>query len=303
MRNSALPAVVMSPPSAFGAWWLAIRPKTLSMSLAPVLVGATLAWRDSGQVAWAVSLIAALAALLIQVGANLHNDAADFERGADTPERVGPPRAVAQGWLAARAVRHAAYAAFACAFLLGIGLVWTGGWPILVLGLASLGAGLAYTGGPRPIAYTGMGELFVFLFFGLAAVAGTYYLGTGAMSDAALAAGAALGSIAAAVLTANNYRDLDNDRRAGKITLAVRIGRRATRIEYAALLLSPYALLPLIAHGAAAWLPLLSLPGALWLIARFARTPPGAAFNALLARTAQLQLAFGVLLALGLGGS
>jgi 1,4-dihydroxy-2-naphthoate octaprenyltransferase len=292
----------MPRPSAFGAWWLAIRPKTLSMALVPVLVGAVLAWRDSGQVAWAVSLLAALAALLIQAGTNLHNDAADFERGADTPERVGPPRAVAQGWLAARAVKHAAYAAFACAFVLGIALVWVGGWPILVLGLASLGAGLAYTGGPRPIAYTGMGELFVFLFFGLAAVAGTYYLGTGALSGAALAAGAALGCIAAAVLTANNYRDLDNDRRAGKITLAVRIGRRATRIEYAALLLAPYALLPLVAHGAAAWLPLLSLPWALWLIVRFARTPPGPAFNALLAHTAQLQSAFGVLLALGLGG-
>lgn len=296
--ESALPSTAR--PTAMGAWWLAIRPGTLSMALVPVLVGATLAWRDTGRLAWVASLLAALAALLIQIGTNLHNDAADFERGADTPDRLGPPRAVAQGWLTARSVRHAAYVAFAVAFLTGIALVWVGGWPILLLGLASLGAGLAYTGGPKPIAYSGMGELFVFLFFGLAAVGGTYYLGAAGLSGAALAAGAALGCFAAAVLTANNYRDQDSDRKAGKITLAVRLGRGPTQAGYAVLMLAPYALLPLIGMGAGVWLPLLTLPWALGLIVRFVRTTPSPAFNLLLANTARLQLAFGALLAVPL---
>ena len=288
-------------PSSLVVWWLAIRPKTLSLSLVPVIVGASLAWREQGQVAWLPVWVAALAAILIQIGTNLYNDAEDFERGADTAERLGPTRVTAAGWLSGRQVRRAAQAAFFMAFLLGIYLVWVGGVFILALGLASIAAGLAYTGGSRPIAYSGLGEVFVFLFFGIAAVMGIYYLSTGLLTWSALAAACAVGSLAAAVLAVNNYRDLDSDRAAGKITLAVRIGRRAARHEYALLLLAPFALIvPLAGLGTLAWLPLLVLPWALWLIVRFYRTPPSPAFNELLARTAQLQLAFGLLLSVGL---
>lgn len=285
----------------FQIWWLAIRPKTLSISVAPVLVGTALAWGEQQGVSWLPMLAALLAAMLIQAGTNLHNDAADFERGADDSNRLGPPRVTAQGWMSAAAVRRGAALCFVLAFLLGIYLVWVGGWPILVLGLASIGAGLAYTGGPWPIAYSALGELFVFLFFGLAAVLGSYYLQTFSLSVPALIAAMAIGLFAAAVLLVNNYRDLDNDRRAGKRTLAVRIGRSAARIEYGLLLLSPFALLlPLqLASGGLAWLPLLLLPWAISLLKRFVRQAPGPAFNDLLAETARLQLAYALLLGLG----
>lgn len=285
----------------FQIWWLAIRPKTLSISVAPVLVGTALAWSEQHGVSWAPMLAALLAAMLIQAGTNLHNDAADFERGADDGDRLGPPRVTAQGWVSATAVHRAAALCFALAFLLGIYLVWVGGWPILVLGLASIGAGLAYTGGPQPIAYSALGELFVFLFFGLAAVLGSYYLQTFSLSVPALIAAMAIGLFAAAVLLVNNYRDLDNDRRAGKRTLAVRIGRSAARIEYGLLLLTPFALLlPLqLASGGLAWLPLLLLPWAISLLRRFVRQAPGPAFNKLLAETARLQLVYALLLGLG----
>jgi 1,4-dihydroxy-2-naphthoate polyprenyltransferase len=294
---------LMSParPSAPGVWWLAIRPNTLSLSVVPVLVGSSLAWHEQGWLAWPAAIAAALAAMLIQIGTNLHNDAADFERGADGANRLGPPRATAAGWLNPAQVRAAAYGAFIFAFLLGIYLVWVGGVFILALGLLSIASGLAYTGGPKPIAYSGLGELFVFLFFGIAAVMGSYYLSTKQVSWSALAAAAALGLLAAAVLTVNNYRDLDSDRLAGKITLAVRIGRRATRVEYALLLLAPFALVsPIALDHPPALLPWLALPLALWLVARFYLIPSGSALNALLARTAQLQLAFGLLLSVGL---
>lgn len=285
-------------------WWLAIRPKTLSISVVPVLVGTALAWSEQQQIAWAPMLVALFAAMLIQTGTNLHNDAADFERGADNGDRVGPPRVTALGLASARAVHRAASLCFLLAFLLGIYLVWVGGWPILLLGLASIVAGLAYTGGPRPIAYSALGELFVFLFFGLAAVTGSYYLQTFALSGSALFAAMAVGLLAAAVLVVNNYRDLEGDQRVGKNTLAVCIGRDATRLEFALLLLAPFALLlplQLLNNGAtAAWLPVLALPWALSLLRRFTVQTPGPAFNRLLAETAQLQFAYGLLLSLGL---
>ena len=191
-----------------------------------MVVGTFMAVLDSGDLRWSVAGVALLAAVLIQAATNLHNDAADFERGADDPAtRLGPPRATAEGWLEAGQVKRAALGCFAAAFLLGMYLVWVGGWPILMIGVAAIGAGLAYTSGPRPIAYSALGEVFVFLFFGLAAVAGSYYLQVGQVSTLAVLAGAMLGFLAAAVLVVNNYRDRDNDRSAGKITLAVRLGR------------------------------------------------------------------------------
>lgn len=288
-------------------WLVAIRPKTLSIAVAPVLVGSILGWAHSGTLAWPVLGAALLAALLIQAGTNLHNDAADFERGADhSATRLGPPRATAEGWLSAAQVRRGATVNFTMAALLGCYLTWEGGWPVLAVGLASIAAGLAYTGGPRPVAYSAFGEFFVWLFFGLVAVAGSYYLQTGVLSWPALVAGTLLGMPAAAVLVVNNYRDLDNDKQVGKNTLAVRLGRRATQTEYALLMLTPFALLPLLhplGLGGFGWLlPGVTLPWAFGLVRCFRHELPGPVFNKLLAATARFQLGFGLLLCLGVWG-
>ncbi len=297
------PAIALRP-SALHAWLLAARPKTLSVSLSPVLVGTTLAWLETSTVLWLPATVALVAALLIQIGTNLHNDAADFVRGADTPERLGPARAVASGWLSARQAEMAAIGCFALAFCCGIYLVWHGGWPIVLLGLAALASGWAYTGGPRPLAYTGLGEVFVYLFFGLGAVMGSFYLQTFRLGWAAFIAASMIGMLAAAVIVVNNYRDLDKDREIGKNTLAVRLGRRRSQIEYGLLLFLPYLLLPVLSGmtgmqwGAA--LPFLSLPWAMRLLQRFTTEPVGPAFNQILAQTAQLQLLFGVLLSTGM---
>lgn len=286
-------------------WLLAIRPKTLSISMIPIVVGCALAWADTGMLNPVVLAFTAIAAMLIQIGTNLHNDVADFERGSDEPlTRSGPPRATSEGWLSATQVRRAAYSSFLLAFLAGCYLVWHGGWPILALGLLSIAAGLAYTGGPRPLAYLGLGEVFVWLFFGVIAVSGTYYLQTGRFDASAVLAGAILGLPAAAVLVVNNYRDLETDRGVGKNTLAVRFGRRFSRFEYASLMLSPFVLLavfPLRGPDSEwIWLPWFAAPWALLLVWRFWTLAAGPAFNGVLAATALFQLAFGLLLGLSL---
>lgn len=287
----------------FRHWLEAIRPRTLPVAVVPVLVGSVLAWYDTGASSLSVLLATALAALLIQAATNLHNDVADYERGADDPlTRLGPRRATAEGWLTAGSVRAGAALLFAAAAVVGAGLVAVGGWPILLIGVASLACGWAYSGGPLPIAYTRLGEPFVWLFFGVVAVAGSYYLQAGRVTPLALAAGAVLGLPAAAVLVVNNYRDLEHDRRAGRRTFAVVFGRPASRGYYALLLLLPFACLPLFAlAGGLGWLlAFAALPWAVLLVRRFVRSAPGQAFNALLADTARFQLAFGVLVSAGL---
>lgn len=285
------------PPSRLHAWFLACRPKTLSVSLSPVLVGTAVAWHASGRLLWLPLLAAALGAGFIQIGTNLFNDVGDFLRGTDTPGRLGPRRATAEGWLTPGKVKAGAWLSFTLAFLCGIYLVAHGGWPIVAIGLASLAAGWAYTGGPKPIAYGPLGEIFVFLFFGLVAVGGSYYLQMLTLTPVALLAASLVGIHAAAVITVNNYRDHDGDARHGKNTLAVRLGRPATRHLYAGEMLAPFALLPLLADlGRPALLPLLALPLALKLIRRFYREAPGPVFNDILAATAGLQLLFALLL-------
>lgn len=281
------------------AWFLACRPKTLSVSLSPVLVGTAIAWHDSGTLLWLPLLAAAFGAAFIQIGTNLFNDVGDFLRGTDTPDRLGPKRATAEGWLTPGKVKAGAWLSFALAFLCGIYLVAHGGWPIVAIGLASLAAGWTYTGGPKPIAYGPLGEVFVLIFFGLVAVGGSYYLQTFGLTSTALLAATLVGLHAAAVITVNNYRDLDGDAKSGKHTLAVRLGRPLTRRLYAGEMLAPYVLLPLLADlGWPAALPLLSLPLALKLIHRFHREAPGPVFNNILAATAGLQLFFALLLTL-----
>jgi 1,4-dihydroxy-2-naphthoate octaprenyltransferase len=278
---------------------LAIRPRTLTISIVPVMVGSSMALAETGMIAWLPMLAALTAAMLIQIGTNLHNDVSDFERGADGAERLGPPRATASGWLAPASVRRAALACFGLSVLLGVYLVWHSGWPILLLGLASVAAGWSYTGGPRPIAYSGLGELFVWLFFGLGAVVGSYYLQTLRLGWPVFFAATMVGTLAAAVIVVNNYRDIDSDREVGKNTLAVRIGRLGSKLEYALLLLAPYLLLPTLGYGWI-WLSALTLPWATYLVLHFWRESPGPAFNRILAQTAQLQLGFGILLSIGL---
>jgi 1,4-dihydroxy-2-naphthoate octaprenyltransferase len=269
------------------------------VSLSPVIVGTAIAWHDSNQILWLPLLAAALGAAFIQIGTNLFNDVGDFLRGTDTPERLGPKRATAEGWLSAGKVKTGAWISFALAFLCGIYLVAHGGWPIVAIGLASLAAGWAYTSGPKPIAYGALGELFVFVFFGLVAVGGSYYLQTLTLTPITLIAATLVGIHAAAVITVNNYRDLDGDAKNNKNTLAVRLGRSATKHIYSAEMLAPYALLPLLSPlGWPAALPLFSLPLALKLIRRFHHEAPGPVFNSILAATAGLQFVFAILLTL-----
>ncbi|HED04927.1 MAG TPA: 1,4-dihydroxy-2-naphthoate polyprenyltransferase, partial [Candidatus Fraserbacteria bacterium] len=288
------------PSSRWGIWKLAARPWTLPAAAAPVLVGGGLALAE-GQFRPLVALVTLVVALLLQVGVNFVNDVQDYQRGADQMgERLGPPRVTTEGWLMPAEVWGGTWVVFGATALLGLYLVWVGGWPILGIGVASVVAALAYTGGPFPLGYHNLGEVFVFLFFGLFAVGGTYYLQTGALSPLAVWAGAFMGSLAAAILVVNNYRDLENDRRAGKHTLAVCLGRQGTQVEYTLLLGLPYLTpIGLWLAGAA---PLGVL--AVWLSAplmvkalRQFYTLQGRALNRALAVTGKVELAYGVLLA------
>ncbi len=300
MKPEPIVATMLAAPRGWRLWWLAARPRTLSIAATPVIVGTALAWAGGAPVAWATALVALLSALLIQAGTNVHNDAADYESGNDGADRIGPPRVTAAGWAKPQTVRRAAFLAFAGAFAGGIYLVGVGGWPILAVGLASLAAGWAYSGGPRPISYSPFGEVFVLTFFGLVAVAGSAYLQSGLLSLSALVAGAAVGAPAAAVLMVNNYRDLEGDMAAGRRTLAAVLGRARARLVYAFLMVLPFPLtLVLAVERPGALLALLALPRALALARRLEHANDAAALNALLAGTAKAQLLFGLLLAVG----
>ena len=284
-------------------WWLAVRPATLTVAVAPVLVGSALAMQDQ-RFDLPACTAALLAALLIQIGANLVNDADDFQRGADTAARRGPLRVTQSGLLSAGEVRGGAYLAFALAALIGIYLIAIGGWAIILIGAASIVAAVAYTGGPWPLGYHGFGDLLVFLFFGLAAVVGTYYVQAGTISGASVIAASAIGMLATAILVVNNARDRETDVIAGKRTLAVRFGDGFARAEYAALVLGAYVA-PLWLWlggvvGITVLLPIASLGRALALVARVRDAGDGPSFNLALRDTARLQLVFAVLFAAGI---
>jgi 1,4-dihydroxy-2-naphthoate polyprenyltransferase len=284
-------------------WIAAARPRTLSLSIVPVAVGAALAWAVTGKVNWAALIAALSASMLVQLAANLHNDAADAKRGGDGPDRVGPPRVTAQGLLSAATVTRAAAACFALALLAGVYPILVGGWPILAIALLSILCGWAYTGGPWPIAYTPLGEIFVVAFFGLAAVGGTYWLCAAQLDSPALIAGLAIGLFTSAVLTVNNHRDAEADARVGRRTLAICAGPRLTAWIYAGQMLVPFALLAVLNYDLPrghVWPALFALPLALRLIYRFANEPRGPGFNRILVGTAQTQAVFGSLLCLGL---
>jgi 1,4-dihydroxy-2-naphthoate octaprenyltransferase len=280
-----------------------MRPRTLPVGAAPILVGIALALRDGA--ARPLPAAAALAtALLLQIGANLANDLFDHERGADGPDRIGPPRAMQLGLFSRARMRGATLAVFAAACVPGLYLVWLGGPPIALLGALALVVGAAYTGGPWPLGYHGLGDLCVFVFFGVVAVCGSYYVQALALPPLVVAASLPMGALATAVLVVNNVRDLEPDRRAGKRTLAVRLGRRGARIEYVALLVLAYAVVAALGLADATspfvWLPLLTLPRALALARTVASTTGGPPLNRALAETARLELVFALLLCAGL---
>lgn len=284
------------------AWVLAARPRTLPVSVGPVVVGTAVAFGEDGARA-GPALAALCGALLLQIGSNLANDLFDFERGADGPDRIGPPRASQQGLLSPRRMRAGIAVVFVAATAVGAWLVAVGGWPVAVAGLASIAAALAYTGGPWPFGYRGLGDLAVFVFFGVVAVVGTSYVQTLAVSAAALAASVPVGCLATAILVVNNTRDIDSDRAAGKRTLAVRLGRRGARLEYRALVFLPFLLLPgYPASDLASPLvlaPLVLLPWARRLDAVVSRCEDGPALNEALTGTARLGFAFSLLFSLG----
>lgn len=283
-------------------WLLASRPKTLPAAISPVLVGTALAWSD-GQFSLAPTLAAAVGALLLQILSNFANDYFDFEKGVDTRERVGPTRVMAAGLLSARELRLGMAVVISLAVLDGIYLVVVGGWPILAVGAASILAALLYTGGPLPFGYRGLGDLFVFIFFGLTAVCGTYYVQAGTLSPVIFVAAAPVGFLITAILVVNNLRDIETDARAGKRTLAVLIGHKSTRRQYLLLLVLAYSA-PLLLWlgydlGPAVLLPLLSLPLA-FRRATSVYSAMGKEFNSVLAATAQLSLQFSLLLSIGI---
>jgi 1,4-dihydroxy-2-naphthoate octaprenyltransferase len=288
--------------SAWRHWAEAARPKTLPAAVIPVLVGTALATAhrtaDYGKAA-----ICLLFALLVQIGTNFANDYFDFVKGADTPARVGPRRAVAAGLIAPRTMLGATWLVLGIAFLVGLLLVREGGWGLLPIGIVSILCAIAYTGGPFPLGYNGLGDVFVFVFFGLVAVGTTFYVQAGGLAPDATSCAAAIGLLAANILVANNYRDAETDARAGKKTLVVRFGRKFAVWQYAlshiVALLCPAALI-IYGYHWPVLLPLLLTPWAVGLTRRLALSREPAEQIALLGSTAKYLAAFGGLLSAGL---
>ena len=291
-------------PDPLRTWIAAARLRTLPAAVVPVAVGTACA-AASGGVALGPALAALGGALAIQIGTNFANDVFDAERGADGPDRIGPLRAVAAGLITPGAMKRAMIAAFGAATLLGVYLVAVAGWPVVAIGVASVVSGIAYTGGPWPLGYHGLGDLFVLVFFGFVAVCGTAFVQLGRVPDLAVAASVPIGALATAILVVNNLRDRATDERAGKRTLAVRLGRRGALTEYAALVAIAYAVPAALAAGGrlAVALPLLSAPIAAVRVRALIAAGDGPAFNHCLAATAQLLLLFGGLFAAGLAAS
>jgi 1,4-dihydroxy-2-naphthoate octaprenyltransferase len=292
-------------PGSARAWVLAARPPTLSAAVVPVLVGTACA---VGEVGFRVGpgLGALGGAILLQIAANFANDVFDYEKGADTAERLGPVRAVQAGLLTPDAVRRGLYVVLALALLVGVYLTAVAGVVVVAIGLASMTAAVAYTGGPYPLGYHGLGDLFVMLFFGFVAVLGTTFVELGRVTPLALWSSVPVGALATAILVVNNLRDIATDRVAGKRTLAVRWGEGGARAEYAGLLLAAYAVpVGLLLAGRATrtvLLPLLTLPLAVRLFRRVSRER-GRALNPLLGGTAKLLLLYGVLFAVGIAAA
>jgi 1,4-dihydroxy-2-naphthoate octaprenyltransferase len=289
--------------SSVRIWIRAARLRTLPAAVAPVLVGTALS-ATARDVRWGGFVAALLGAVFIQVGTNLSNDYSDARRGADADDRLGPVRVTAGGLVPPRQVLVATYVSFGLAVLCGVYLVALAGPLLLAIGAASILAGVLYTGGPRPYGYEGLGEVFVFAFFGIVAVTGSYFVQAEQLPWEAFVLAVPVGLLASAILVVNNVRDLDSDRRAGKRTLAVRLGRVRARTLYGLMVYGAFATAPLpwVLGALSAWLlaPLVLLPLAVVLVRTVRRHADGPTLNLALARTGQLQLLFCVLLSAGL---
>jgi 1,4-dihydroxy-2-naphthoate polyprenyltransferase len=290
---------------ALHIWLMAARPRTLPAAVAPVLVGTALAATE-GTFKVLTLVAATLGAMFIQIGTNLSNDYSDARRGADTEDRLGPVRVTAGGLVPPRQVLVATYVAFGLAVLAGAYLIATAGWELLLIGVASILAGVLYTGGPRPYGYEGLGEVFVFLFFGLVAVTGSYFAQVERLAWEAFVLAVPVGLLASAILVVNNVRDLETDRRAGKRTLAVRLGRGWARTLYAVMVYAAFVCAPLPwllgSDELAAWLalPLAVVPLAVPVVRTVRERTDGPSLNGALAQTGMLQLGFCSLLSTGI---
>jgi len=291
------------PLPRWQAWVMGARPRTLPAAISPVIVGIALAMAD-GRFSFWPALAALADALLIQIGTNLANDYFDHLRGIDTPDRKGPPRVAASGLIPLASLRAGIIVVFGLTALIGLYLVVRGGWPVLAIGLASILAALAYSGGPFPFGSYGLGDLLVFIFFGLVAVGGTYYVQALQFYPLVLLVAVPLGALITDILVVNNYRDIETDARVGKRTLAVILGPAGTRLEFIGLLILAYAV-PVILWGmgrfsAGVLLPWLTIPKAVGLTRTLYATTDGPALNRALAGTAQLTLWFSILFSIGM---
>jgi len=289
-------------PSLFQIWWLAIRPRTLPAAASGVVMGSALAWLD-GSFQPLPALAALFVALLLQIGSNVANDVFDFERGADTSDRQGPLRVTQAGLLTPAQVKRGLLVIFGLAVMCGLYLAFLRGWIVILIGVAAIVSAIAYTGGPFPLGYHGLGDVFVFIFFGLAAVCGTYFVQAGSVSATTWWMSIPIGLIITAILVVNNLRDIENDRAAGKRTLAVVMGVNATKAEYLFCMATAYLILPVLVvlnilpvTGLMAWL---SLPLAI-KTAQVVLTQTGRPLNLALAGTGQAAFLYSVLFWLGL---
>lgn len=292
-----------SPLTSIFSWILAVRFKTLTASLVPIALATALVAKEGLLFNFEISVLALLSCLFIQIGTNLMNDALDFHKGADTEERLGPQRVTQSGLLSPRQVMAGGVVCFILAAILGIPLVLKGGWVIVVIGVLSLICGYIYTGGPYPLAYRGLGDIFVILFFGLVAVGGLYYLHTMTYSWSAVVMGLQVGFLSTVLIAINNLRDVEQDRKADKRTLAVRFGRSFVQAEVTLLLLGTYVLQIFWWFQGYHWataLPILSLV-LVWPLWRGIMTvKPGSIYNQFLARAAGVQVIFGLLFCIGM---
>jgi len=283
-------------------WMLASRPKTLPAAASGVVTGIALALRD-GHFRPGPALAALFVALLLQIGSNLANDVYDYERGADAGERHGPMRVTQAQLLMPAQVKLGMWVVFGLSAMLGLYLAFAAGWVVILIGLAAIFSAIAYTGGPFPLGYYGLGDLFVFIFFGVAAVAGTYFVQAGSVSAQAWWMSLPIGWLIVDILVVNNLRDIGADRAAGKLTLAVRFGERGTRTQYSILLIASYLLLPVLAQlGILPWTSLLawlSIPLG-WRAWRIVQKQAGRPLNAALAGTGQTTLVYSLLFFVGM---
>lgn len=290
---------VTSKPSPLQAWFLASRPKSLTLSILPIALGVVLAYTRGFAISGSIMAFAMISALFIQIGTNLINDALDFKKGADSESRLGFQRATQNGWLSMQQVFNAGIICFALTLLFGIPLIMQGGLVILILLITSVILGYVYTGGPMPLAYYGLGDLFAFLFFGLVATTASYYLQTGSVSAESILAGLQLGFLVTNPIAINNLRDIEGDGKAAKRTLAVRFGKMFARCEISFLTIAPFILNLLWHQTMILLLPYIALPIAITLVKSIWKYEPGKIYNKLFGLSVLLHFLFSSMLLLG----